>query len=118
MNDRRPPPTLPGFEGASRVWDSRHERFSVKVGAGQCYVSSHDEVLSTVLGSCIAACIHDPRSGLGGMNHFMLPSGPGSSTRVDSEANRYGNFAMETLINAILKNGGRRERLVAKVFGG
>ena len=72
------------------------------------------EVLTTVLGSCVAACLHDPRSGLGGMNHFLLPEG--GAGRADPTP--YGLHAMELLINGLLKQGASRSRLVAKVFGG
>ncbi len=77
-------------------------------------------MISTVLGSCVSACILDPIMGVGGMNHFMLPAtkntiDPASS---NSDATRYGNHAMEQMINAILKAGGRRENLEVKLFGG
>lgn len=70
----------------------------------------------TVLGSCISACIRDPQAGVGGMNHFMLPEPNGSS---DSwgDSTRYGSFAMESLINEILKRGGNKHRLEVKLFG-
>lgn len=71
-------------------------------------------MLSTILGSCVAACIRDPQAGVGGMNHFLLPAGKGD----DENGSRYGANAMELLINEILKAGGRRERLTAKLFGG
>jgi chemotaxis protein CheD len=87
----------------------------VHVGQGEHYVTGDPHVmLSTVLGSCVAACIRDQRIGVGGMNHFLLPSGGGDS----DDARRYGVFAMEVLINEILKAGGRREHLRAKLFGG
>jgi chemotaxis protein CheD len=72
------------------------------------------EVLTTILGSCVAACIRDPVSGIGGMNHFLLPDGKAG----DRAARCYGVNAMELLINDILKHGGDRRRLEAKVFGG
>ncbi|ETX16603.1 chemotaxis protein CheD [Roseivivax halodurans JCM 10272] len=71
-------------------------------------------VLSTLLGSCVATCISDPLAGVGGMNHFLLAGGDGSGT--DNE--RYGSYAMEVLINALLKLGARKSRLQAKLFGG
>ncbi|HFE36903.1 MAG TPA: chemoreceptor glutamine deamidase CheD, partial [Gammaproteobacteria bacterium] len=80
------------------------------------YVTLHDELISTVLGSCISACIRDRKLGLGGMNHFMLPAT--GADEIMGAANRYGNFAMENLINEILKNGGSRENLEVKIFGG
>ncbi|MCX7274412.1 MAG: chemoreceptor glutamine deamidase CheD [Burkholderiales bacterium] len=82
-----------------------------KVLPGEFFVYHQDIVIQTVLGSCVAACIADRGAGVGGMNHFLLPDGDESSAR-------YGAFAMEILINDILKAGGRRGHLEAKVFGG
>lgn len=75
-------------------------------------------MLLTVLGSCVAACIRDPVAGVGGMNHFMLPESPDGRWGRASFSLRYGNFAMEQLINDLLRQGGRRERMEVKVFGG
>lgn len=85
---------------------------AVKVLPGEYYVTADDLVVQTVLGSCIAACIWDPRVRVGGMNHFMLPEGGADS------GGRYGSFAMELLINELMKQGARRETMQAKVFGG
>lgn len=85
---------------------------AVKVLPGEYYVSGDDLVVMTVLGSCIAACIWDPRVRVGGMNHFMLPEGGSDS------GGRYGSYAMELLINELIKQGARRETMQAKVFGG
>jgi chemotaxis protein CheD len=74
-------------------------------------------VLVTVLGSCVAACVRDPATRVGGMNHFMLPEAS-SDESITSRSTRYGVYAMEVLINDILRRGGRRERLQAKVVGG
>ncbi|PLL10865.1 chemotaxis protein CheD [Tabrizicola sp. TH137] len=76
--------------------------------------SDADEVISTVLGSCIAACLWDARAGIGGMNHFLLPDGPAH----DGASLRYGLHAMELLINALLRQGAERSALRAKLFGG
>ncbi len=73
-------------------------------------------MLVTTLGSCIAACVRDPVLGVGGMNHFLLPD-MGDLTASEA-GTRYGAYAMEHLINAVLKRGGRRQRLEVKVFGG
>jgi chemotaxis protein CheD len=70
-------------------------------------------MISTILGSCVAACIRDPRAGLGGMNHFLLPGEDG-----EREGRQYGAYLMELLINGLLSRGARRERLEAKLFGG
>ncbi len=90
----------------------------VHVTQGESHVTTDPQVvMTTVLGSCIAACIRDPQAGVGGMNHFLLPdSGDGRGTGGD--AVRYGAYAMELLINELLKKGARRERLEAKIFGG
>ncbi len=89
----------------------------VKIFSGDWHVSTEPgEMLATILGSCVSACIRDPKIGVGGMNHFLLP---GDINNVQTnDAARYGVFAMESLINGILKAGGRKERLEAKVFGG
>ena len=86
------------------------------VGQGEHHVSSDPAVvLTTVLGSCVAACLCDPAAGVGGMNHFLLPDGAGAGT---DPGRRYGAYAMELLINDLLKAGARRDRLEAKLFGG
>ena len=90
----------------------------VKVVVGEHYVtSSNDELIVTILGSCVAACIRDPVAGVGGMNHFMLPRMKVGNEDEDSLM-RYGNVAMERLINDLMKKGAVRERLEIKIFGG
>ena len=90
---------------------------AAKILPGEYYVTGRDMLLVTVLGSCVSACIRDPKTGLGGMNHFMLPE---SSDRDDvlSSSMRYGGYAMEVLVNQLVKMGANRVRLEAKVFGG
>lgn len=115
------PKCLSGLEHISRFWDKKHGIFSAKILPGEYYVSMHGELISTVLGSCISACIRDVKMGIGGMNHFMLPIGcedlhAGKEHLTD--ATRYGNFAMEILINEILKAGGRKKNMEVKIFGG
>ncbi len=105
-----------------RYWDSQRGTCAVKVLPGGFYVSTGDEMIVTVLGSCVAACIRDPARGIGGMNHFMLPV-PAEPSLFDannpvSRSARYGSWAMEYLINEILKAGGSRRSLEVKVFGG
>ncbi|MDE2184124.1 MAG: chemotaxis protein CheD [Alphaproteobacteria bacterium] len=98
-----------------RYRSPRDGRWHVQLTLGDTYVTSDSgEVLTTILGSCIAACIRDPVSGVGGMNHFLLPDSDGH----DREARCYGINAMELLINEIQKHGGDRRRLEAKLFGG
>jgi chemotaxis protein CheD len=107
--------------GMRRYRDSQFDAIAVKVFPGDHYVSDQpEEMLVTVLGSCVAACIRDPFTGVGGMNHFMLPEarGPGGGWDSVSDSMRYGNVAMERLINDILAHGGLRQRLEIKVFGG
>jgi chemotaxis protein CheD len=104
-------------EGVTRYRCPRLKRMLVSIPAGGCYVTSDpDEVLTTILGSCVSACIRDVEAGVGGMNHFLLPEA-GSEAPVDFGA-RYGSYAMEALINDILRRGGARNRLEIKLFGG
>jgi len=114
------PPCLPGFEQIQRFWEPDTQRWTVKILPGEYYVTRSDEAITTVLGSCISACIRDPVARIGGMNHFMLPednSAPEDRGPVRL-ATRYGSNAMESLINDVLKLGGLRDRLEIKVFGG
>ena len=105
-------PRKPGE--ASFFYADHHFQYdAVKVLPGEYFVSSEDIVIMTVLGSCIAACIWDGRARTGGMNHFMLPDGDASDI-----SGRYGSYAMELLINDLLKLGARRETMQAKIFGG
>lgn len=90
---------------------------AAKVLPGEYYWTAKEMVIVTVLGSCVSACIRDRQSGVGGMNHFMLPSG-GESDNPLSVSMRYGTHAMEILINELLKAGAARQNLEAKVFGG
>lgn len=80
-------------------------------------MSDPDVVLTTILGSCVAACLRDPVVGVGGMNHFLLP-GSMEAMAAGGDATRYGVHLMELLINGLLKQGARRDRLEAKIFGG
>ena len=91
---------------------------AAKILPGEYYFTNKDMLIVTVLGSCVSACIRDRVTGLGGMNHFMLPDGGGDAGSPVSASMRYGTFAMEVLINDLLKAGARREHLEAKVFGG
>ncbi|SMF94118.1 chemotaxis protein CheD [Methylomagnum ishizawai] len=114
---------LPGFEAVRRYWDEGESMAIAKILPGEYYVTAQDEQIVTVLGSCVAACIRDRVLCIGGMNHFMLPSITGERLRderseIIGSATRYGNYAMEHLINAILGRGGQRKNLEVKVFGG
>jgi chemotaxis protein CheD len=88
-----------------------------KILPGEYYVTSSDMAISTVLGSCVSACIRDKKLNIGGMNHFMLPGNSDVFNPLSASA-RYGSYAMEILINEILKRGSSRENLEAKIFGG
>jgi chemotaxis protein CheD len=92
----------------------------IRVDPGEFYISQADELIYTRLGSCVAACIWDPIAGVGGLNHFLVPEKRSQNEwkQLTSFSCRYGNWAMEQLINAILSKGGNRKRLQAKVFGG
>jgi chemotaxis protein CheD len=89
---------------------------AIKVQPGEFYATDRDEPIVTVLGSCVAACLRDRESGIGGMNHFMLPRGHDEGPL--SASARYGVNAMELLINELIRLGARRSRIEAKVFGG
>jgi chemotaxis protein CheD len=113
--------TLPGFENINRYWDITHKLPAAKILPGEYYVTKHDEIITTVLGSCVSACIWDTVFKVGGMNHFMLPlsdNGKWGGSELLSKSTRYGNYAMEHMINDILKHGGSRQNLAIKIFGG
>jgi len=119
--EREMPRPLRGFEHINRYWDKQNCMFAAKILPGEYYVTKSHERIVTVLGSCVAACIRDRVSGVGGMNHFMLPQDSLSGAWNAEEfgiATRFGNVAMERLINDILKNGGKRQNLEIKLFGG
>lgn len=99
----------------NRYFDRQFEVEAVKVLPGEYYVTAGDMMLVTVLGSCVSACVRDREKGIGGMNHFMLAEGGGE---ILSASARYGAYAMEVLINHLMKMGARRHALEAKVFGG
>ncbi|MFP6557552.1 chemoreceptor glutamine deamidase CheD [Paraburkholderia sp. B3] len=102
----------------NRYFDTHFDRPGVKLLPNEFFTTNEDMVLVTVLGSCVAACIQDRTAGIGGMNHFMLPDDGADVAQAASDAMRYGAYAMEVLINELIKAGGRRERFEAKVFGG
>ena len=115
------PRALPGFEAIRRYRNASGVP-TARILPGEYYVTREDEVIDTVLGSCVAACIRNPRLNIGGMNHFMLPrpSGAGSDAweKVAGRATRYGTASMEQLINSVLSAGGARQDLEVKIFGG
>ena len=121
-NKKDLPNPLKGFEHVNRYWDRRLDLPAAKIMPGECYVSDKGEMIVTVLGSCVAACIRDTKLGIGGMNHFMLPVQAGERMidrpSLVNAALCYGNWAMEYLINEIVKRGGLRSRFEVKIFGG
>jgi chemotaxis protein CheD len=132
QSDAAPPPIALTREGErererefghiKRSYDMRLNAVVATLAPGDYYVAIADELISTVLGSCVSACIRDRRLRFGGMNHFMLPidESDGNSTwgTDASSATRFGNVAMERLINAMLKLGSRRGDLEVKLVGG
>ena len=98
-------------EASFFFYDAHFQNEAVKVLPGEFYVDNEDLLVMTTLGSCIAACLYDRHARIGGMNHFMLPEGSG-------ESGRYGTYAMELLINEMMKRGASRMTMEAKVFGG
>lgn len=116
------PAALPGFEHVRRYRDASKNVVVAKLLPGDFYVTREDEMLDTVLGSCVSACIRAPRLRVGGMNHFMLPRPAGATDDAwgdaGGRATRYGAASMEQLINRILSNGAKREELEVKIFGG
>ncbi len=126
-----------GFKKNS-YWDSRFKRTAIKLLPGDFFICQDEEMIVTVLGSCISVCVYETRLKIGGMNHFMLPEikkesaslkykkkhvndecdDKASAIYQNTNSARYGNTAMELLINEIIKLGGDRRNLTAKVFGG
>lgn len=99
-----------------KFWNPKWQKHTVSIQSGQFYATSEDLVISTLLGSCIAACVWDPMVGVGGMNHFMLPQD--KSATPGSGSARFGLYAMEMLINDLMKLGASRSRLEFKITGG
>lgn len=101
-------------EASFFFYDAHFRSEAVKILPGEYFVYHEDLLIMTTLGSCIATCLWDRQAGIGGMNHFMLPDNSGGA----SDSGRYGSYAMELLINEMLKMGASRMTLEAKVFGG
>ncbi|MES1981831.1 MAG: chemoreceptor glutamine deamidase CheD [Pseudomonadota bacterium] len=99
-------------------FDREHNVEAAKILPGEYYATARDMLLVTVLGSCVCACIRDKVSGIGGMNHFMLPDGGQDQGNPLGNSARYGTYAMEILVNQLLKMGAKRGNFEAKVFGG
>lgn len=110
-------------KAVSRYWDKAKNAFCVKIMPGEYYYTNENEYIATTLGSCVSACIWDEKHKVGGMNHFMLPLTDKDHADVTwgslpTDATRYGNYAMEFLINEILKHGGDKAEFQVKLFGG
>jgi chemotaxis protein CheD len=105
------------FSHIRRMRDDRFPHEIASILPGEFFVSRDPMIVYTVLGSCISACIRDPVAGVGGMNHFMLPEPKEKAHDSWGESTRYGSYAMESLINEILKQGGLKSRLELKLFG-
>ena len=112
-----PPTETDQFAHIRRMHDNRFPHEIASILPGEFFVSREPMVVYTVLGSCISACIRDPIVGVGGMNHFMLPEPKEGGNDSWGESTRYGSYAMESLINEILKRGGIKSRLEIKLFG-
>ena len=100
-------------EASFFYYDAHFKNNAVKILPGEFFVHDEDILVMTTLGSCIAACLWDRERHVGGMNHFMLPEASGAA-----DCGRYGSYAMELLINELIKRGATRATLEAKVFGG
>ncbi|MFI4866175.1 MAG: chemoreceptor glutamine deamidase CheD [Steroidobacterales bacterium] len=119
---RAPSPAPSQFDHIQRRFDARLDATVATLHPGDYYVATAGELIGTVLGSCVSACVRDSRLRIGGMNHFMLPvdrsEGTSAWGSAASASTRFGNVAMERLINEILKLGGRRADLEVKLVGG
>lgn len=113
-------PCMRGFETINRYVDKAMGVITAKILPGEYYVTRNEEMITTVLGSCISVCIYEQKTGIGAMNHFMLPQSSGNNDAEDlmSESFRYGDVAMERMINDLLRNGADKDSIVFKAFGG
>lgn len=106
-------------DGRRFYFDPRLNATMVSVFQGDFYATANpNEIITTVLGSCIAVCARDPSIRFGGMNHFLLPHATGASGGLPGHELRYGSYSIERLINVIMSHGGRRDQLEIKIFGG
>ncbi len=102
----------------NRYFDRHFDCPAVKILPGEYYATPDKTLIVTVLGSCVSVCLRDSVNKIGGMNHFLLPNDEMGGHSLNGASARYGTFAMEVLINELLKMGAKRNRLEAKVFGG
>lgn len=105
-------------DAKNKYFDPYQKMWTTKILPGEFHVAEPGELIVTTLGSCIAACIRDKTLGIGGMNHFMLPASDKGEWAGVSASTRFGNFAMEHLINEIIKKGGLKANMEASILGG
>lgn len=117
--------TITSNDSKQRFWNKHFKRYAIRLLPGECKIAGANEMLVTILGSCVCACIRDKQTGLGGMNHFLLthdfkspPLKHDIAKDYSDKSTRYGTVAMEVLINELLKHGAQRANLEAKIFGG
>lgn len=101
----------------NRYFDKNFNTDAVKILPGEYYATQDSTLIVTVLGSCVSVCLRDPITRVAGMNHFLLPANK-DDVNFNSESARYGIYAMEVLVNHLMKLGAGKQRLEAKVFGG
>lgn len=109
------------YDGVRRYYDQNLEMTVVKLMTGDCYFTADSrEMLVTILGSCISVCLRDPMAKIGGMNHILLPGDNNLKLQKGDlgYSTRFGAYAMEELINGMLKLGASKSRMEAKIFGG
>jgi chemotaxis protein CheD len=101
-----------------KYFDQKHKKNIIIISPGEYYSTNEDEIIQTVLGSCISVCLYSESYFLTGMNHFMLPESVLSETVFHTSSGRYGMYAMELLIADFIKNDIPTSQICAKVFGG
>lgn len=118
--NRKKHPAIEGYEHVPRTWNSEFSMYSANVVPGEFYITDGEECIKTTLGSCISCCVWDQKNGVGGLNHFMLPTfnSSASTQKEASQLGKEGCWAMEFLVNGILLHGGERCNLAIKMFGG
>ena len=102
----------------NKHYDPHFQKDIITIHPGEYYTSKDDIYIATVLGSCISVALYDIKQGFGGMNHFMLPKSNRDEPLSSEDEGRFGNFAMELLINDMINKGSSKQSLRAKVFGG
>ena len=103
-----------------QYFDPKLNKNTINLAPGEYYVSGDDIIINTVLGSCVAVAFYDPQLKIGGLNHFMLAESKLEKTKIDNflKIERYGLYAMEAVINEMIKRGSSKSRMKVKIFGG